>query len=99
MNDYTEKRSFARSRAHCRLNYTLIDQEGAHEGICQDFSAAGIQFIADQPVDHGRVVEIRTFPDNPSTPPLTAFAEVTRCTPVGERGFQIAAAIKGIKAD
>ncbi|QSA95641.1 PilZ domain-containing protein [Methylococcus sp. EFPC2] len=98
MSDYIEKRTFARSPAHCRLSFNLIDRDGVRDGSCLDVSAAGILFITDRPVEPGRAVEIRTSPDNPNTPPLTAFAEITRCIP-DERGFQIAAAIKGIKAD
>lgn len=99
MNDQTEKRTFARTETHCRIRYTVADQDQVLDGVCLNISAAGILFRSEQLIERGRAVEIHTFPDNPATPPLTAFVEILRCKPQGEYGYQIAAAIKGIKAN
>ena len=66
--------------------------------LCLDISASGILFETSEAADVGRALEIRTFPADRITPPLTALIEVIRCTKTDEGHYRIVGAIKGIKS-
>jgi hypothetical protein len=99
MTEYTEKRHFPRAEARCRIRCTPVESGPCQEGVCLNISAAGIVFQTNQAMEVGRAAELRTYPDNPATPPLTAYVEILRCKGLAHRGFQIAAAIRAIKAE
>jgi len=99
MTEHTEKRHFPRAEARCRIRYKPVESGPSLEGVCLNISAAGIVFQTNEPMEVGRAVELRTYPNNPTTPPLTAYVEILRCKSQADRGFHIAAAIKAIKAD
>ncbi|MDD5033640.1 MAG: PilZ domain-containing protein [Methylococcaceae bacterium] len=96
---FEEMRRFARMKAICELSYKRIACEQTHQGRCVNIGACGILFEADMPIELGRALEIRTFPGDRITPPITAFIEVVRCTPQGKNRYGIAGVIKGIKSE
>ena len=66
--------------------------------LCLDISASGILFQASEAVEVGRALEIRTFPADRITPPITALIEIIRCTKTDGGLYRIVGVIKGIKS-
>lgn len=99
MIEFEERRTFSRMRANCRMRFKRVGNETSSEGVCLDISGSGILFQSDRPVEPGRALEIHTLPKDKITPPMTAFTEVVRCTPIAQERYRIAAAIKAIKSE
>jgi len=66
--------------------------------LCLDISASNILFEANESVEVGRALEIRTFPADRITPPITALIEIIRCTQSDTGHYLIVGVIKGIKS-
>ena len=66
--------------------------------LCLDISASGILFEASESVEVGRALEIRTFPADRISPPITALIEIIRCTKTDAGHHLIEGVIKGIKS-
>jgi len=99
MIDYEEKRRFPRMRCNCAMSFKPVASGSQAHARCVDVSASAIQFEAEESVDLGRALEIRTFPADRITPPITALVEVLRCVPAPQEGkYRIACVIKGIKS-
>lgn len=97
MLDFDEKRNFIRMETNCKMTFKFPDSEQVYEGICLNLSGAGVLFKADQDITLGRALESQIIPENKITPPLDAFVEVIRNTPIADGRYKIAAVIKGIK--
>jgi hypothetical protein len=98
MMEYKEKRRFPRMKANCAMSFKRVASGNQAHALCVDISASGLMFEAEEPVELGRALEIRTFPGDRITPPITALVEVLRCTETGQGRYRIAGAIKGIKS-
>lgn len=98
MTDYEEKRRFPRVRCNCAMSFKRVASGNQAHARCVDISASGIRFEAEEAVEPGRALEIRTFPADRITPPITALVEVLRCEEIAEDRYRIACAIKGIKS-
>ncbi|MFM8331076.1 MAG: PilZ domain-containing protein [Candidatus Methylumidiphilus sp.] len=98
MKEFEEKRRFPRMKANCAMSYKRVAAGNQAHALCMEISASGIMFEADEAVEPGRALEIRTFPADRITPPITALIEVTRCTSAGLERYRIAGVIKGIKS-
>lgn len=97
MLEYDEKRDYIRMDVDCDISYKLADSNETKTGHCTSLSGAGISFIADEMYDIGLAMEVNIMPKNTSTPPMTAFIEVVRSTPLDDGSFEIAASIKSLK--
>jgi len=98
MMNYEERRRFPRVKANCAMSFKRVACGNQAHALCVDISASGLMFEADEAVEPGRALEIRTFPGDRITPPITALVEVTRCTEAGAGRYRIAGVIKGIKS-
>ncbi len=98
MIDYEEKRRFPHMKVNCAMSFKRVASGSQAHALCLDISASGILFEADEAVELGRALEIRTFPADRITPPLTALVEVNRCAKTRQGRYRIAGAIKGIKS-
>lgn len=98
MNEYQERRRFPRIKANCALTFKRVACGNQAHALCVDISASGILFEAEEPVDLGRALEVRTFPADRITPPITALVEVNRCVRTAQGRYRIAGAIMGIKS-
>ncbi len=85
-------------KANCAMSFKRVACGTQAHALCLDISASGILFEANEAADVGRALEIRTFPADRITPPLTALIEVIRCTKTNEGHFRIVGEIKGIKS-
>lgn len=83
----------------CEMTYRLPQSDQIHSARCINLSGAGILFRADDNIDPGRAVEICVKPQNNITPSMTAYIEVIRSNLMDDEQYEIAASIKGIKAD
>ncbi len=92
-----DKRYFPRMRTDCKLAFKPVGTTTPQGGSCINLSGSGILFKSTSPVEPGKAIEVHIRPNYKITPPLTAFVEVVRCSPVGDNSFHIAGAIKGIK--
>ncbi len=99
MMDYEEKRYFPRMKCDCAMSFKPVASGSQNHARCVDISASGIRFEAEEAVEMGRALEIRTFPADRITPPITALVEVVRCEHSPHEGrYRIACVIKGIKS-
>jgi hypothetical protein len=98
MMDYEEKRRFPRMKANCAMSFKRVACGSQAHALCVDISATGLMFEADEAVEPGRALEIRTFPGDRITPPITALVEVLRCVEAGPGRYRISGVIKGIKS-
>ena len=98
MTEYEEKRRFPRMKANCAMSFKRVACGNQAHALCVDISASGLMFEADEAVELGRALEIRTFPGDRLTPSITALGEVIRCTEAGPGRYRIACVIKGIKS-
>jgi hypothetical protein len=92
-----DKRYFSRMHTDCKLAYKPVGTSIPLGGSCVNLSGSGILFRSASPVEPGKAIEVHIRPTYKVTPPLTAFVEVVRCSPISEGAFEIAGAIKGIK--
>ena len=96
--DYEEKRHSARIKANCAMSFKRVASGNQTHALCVDISGSGIMFEVDEVVDLGRALEIRLFPVDRITPPMTALVEVIRCTDLEQGRYRITGVIKGIKS-
>ncbi|MGR9108833.1 MAG: PilZ domain-containing protein [Gammaproteobacteria bacterium] len=99
MFEYGEKRANMRRGADCTMSYKYPESEQEYPANCINLSGTGILFRTNEDVEPGRALEIRIKPSNYSCPSITAFIEIIRTTPIDDQHYEIAAAIKGIKAN
>ena len=97
MLEYDEKRDYIRMDVDCDITYKLADSGDKKTGRCTSLSGSGVSFIADSDFDIGLAMEVNVLPQNPLTPPMTAFIEVVRNTPQQDGSVEIAATIKSLK--
>lgn len=80
------------------MTFKRVGTGSQAHALCINISAYGILFEAETEVELGRALEIRTFPSDRMTPPITALVQVERCTAAPSEGrYRIACIIKGIK--
>jgi hypothetical protein len=99
MLEYGEKRAYSRRGTDCQLTYKFPDSEREYTATCLNLSGTGILFKAKEDLEPGRALEIRIRPENYACPPITAFIEIIRSDPIEANQYEIAASIKGIKAN
>ncbi|MGZ5007655.1 MAG: PilZ domain-containing protein [Methylobacter sp.] len=99
MLEYDEKRNYIRMEIDCDITYRLAGSDQLHHGRCSSISGAGVSFIAEQPFDPGKAMEVNVIPKNTLTPSMTAFIEVIRSTRQDDGHYEIAGTIKSIKGD
>ena len=80
------------------MSFKRIASGTQTHALCLDISASSILFEASESVEVGRALEIRTFPADRITPPITALIEIIRCTKSDTGHYLIAGVIKGIKS-
>jgi hypothetical protein len=98
MMNYEERRRFPRVKANCAMSFKRVACGSQAHARCIDISASGLMFEADEAVELGRALEVRTFPSDRITPPITALVEVIRCAEIDPGRYRIAGVIKGIKS-
>jgi hypothetical protein len=98
MMEYKEKRRFPRMKANCAMSFKRVASGSQAHALCVDISASGLMFEAEEAVELGRALEIRTFPGDRITPPITALVEVLRCAETEQGRYRIAGVIRGIKS-
>lgn len=97
MLGYDEKRDYIRMDVDCKVTYKLIDSDETKTGRCISLSGSGVSFIAEVAFDVGLAMEVNVLPENPVTPPMTAFIEVVRSIPQEDGSFEVAGIIKSLK--
>ena len=81
----------------CDMNYRLADGSDAKDGQCLELNGTEIVFLAEQPVELGRALEIKVS-SGPRGPHLmTAFVEVLKVVSESADQFKVLAAIRTIK--
>ena len=85
-------------KPNCAMSFKRISCGTQAHALCLDISASGILFEASEAVEVGRALEIRTFPADRITPPITALIEIIRCTKTDEGHYRLVGVIKGIKS-
>lgn len=98
MLTHDEKRDYIRMEVDCDITYKLASSNQTKTGRCTTLSGAGVSFIADQAFAAGLAMEVSIIPKTAITPPMTAFIEVVRSVKHDDDQYEIAAAIKSIKA-
>ena len=98
MIEHEERRRFARIKANCAMSFKRVASGSQAHALCMNISGSGIMFEAEEPAERGKALEIRTFPADRMTPPITALIEVIRCTATEQGRYRIAGIIKGIKS-
>lgn len=91
-----EKRHHTRITVGGEIAFKMAGSSEQLRGQCKSISGSGVSFISEQAIAPGKAAEIHLY-KNSFGSPITAFIEINRCTPVAERRFEIAAAIKSIK--
>lgn len=99
MLEYDEKRKYMRMDTHCKMTYKFPQAKQSHDATCLNLSGAGILFRAQESLEPGRALEICLTPETNVTPPMTAYIEIVRSSSCGSDQYEIAASIKGIKAE
>ncbi len=100
MLEYDEKRDYERMNSDCDIVYRPCNATVTYPGYCTSISGAGVSFSASQPIAAGKALEIKISPSSKSnTPALIAFIETIRSSLKTNGSYEIAAAIKGIKAE
>ncbi len=99
MLEYSEKRTYIRMETDCDMTYKFPQSDQTHHARCINLSGAGILFNTQEAIEPGLAVEVCVTPQNNVTPAMTAFIEISRCSPIENDQYEIAASIKGIKAD
>ena len=99
MLEHAEKRSLVRHNAECNLIYKFPESDIEYAATCINMSGTGILFKSSDDIELGRALEIRIMPENYICPSITVFIEVTRSDAVQDEQFEIAGAIKCIKAN
>jgi hypothetical protein len=94
--DQNEKRHHTRLTINGEIFVKLAGTSEQQSGYCKSISGAGISFITSAALPPGKAGEIHVV-KSALGPPVTAFIEIIRCTPLTARSFEIAAAIKSIK--
>ncbi len=98
MIEHEEKRRFTRIKANCAMSFKRVASGSQTHALCVNISGSGLMFEAEEPAERGKALEVRTFPADPMTPPITALIEVIRCTETVQGRYRIAGIIKGIKS-
>jgi len=98
MMEYKEKRHFPRVKANCAMSFKRVGSGSQAHALCVDISASGLMFEAEEGVEVGRALEIRTFPSDRITQPITALVEVLFCTETEQGRYRVSGVIKGIKS-
>ena len=98
LDKYYENRFYPRMKTNCAMSFKRIACGTQTHALCLDISSLGILFEASEAVEVGRALEIRTFPTDRVTPPITALVEIIRCTKSKEGHYRIVGVIKGIKS-
>ncbi len=98
MLEYDEKRNYARMDTNCKMTYKSPQSQSESDATCINLSGAGLLFSAAEALEPGIALEVCIKPENNVTPPMIAFIEVLRCSQCPSNRYEIAAAIKGIKA-
>jgi hypothetical protein len=94
--DQNEKRHHTRLTIGSEIVIKLAGTSEPLSGHCKTISGAGISFITHQALPQGKAAEIHVGKSSLG-PPVTAFIEIIRCTPLTTRSFEVAALIKSIK--
>jgi hypothetical protein len=94
--DQNEKRHHTRLTIGSDIVIKLAGSSELLAGHCKTISGAGVSFITSQALPQGKAAEIHIGKSSIG-PPVTAFIEIIRCTPLATRNFEIAATIKSIK--
>ena len=85
-------------KTNCGMSFKRVASGTQTHALCLDISASGILFETTEPVEVGRALEVRTFPSDRITPPITTLVEVIRCAKTDEGHYRIVGVIKGIKS-
>jgi hypothetical protein len=94
--DQNEKRHHTRLTMGSEIIVRLAGSSEQYRGQCKTISGAGVSFITPEALPTGKAAEIHVLKSTLG-PPVTAFVEIIRCTPLTTRSFEIAATIKSIK--
>ena len=98
LTKHLETPRFNRMKANCSMSFKRVACGTQTHALCLDISASGLVFETSEAVEVGRALEIRTFPADRVTPPITALIEVIRCAKTDDGHFRIVGVIKGIKS-
>jgi hypothetical protein len=87
------------TETECTMTYKLVGSDQSFSGACLHLDGADILFKTDRAIETGKALEIRLSLDQTGAQPMTAFIEVTRSTAAEDQTYEVAASIKGIKAN
>lgn len=84
MINYDEKRDFQRMPVECKVDFTIEGQSGVFHGDGKDLSATGVTFVTSKELQPGSTININVHPVIKTVRPLSAKAEVIRCSKAGD---------------
>jgi len=96
MINYDEKRDFQRMPVDCKVDFSIEGQKEVFHGDGKDLSATGVTFISENELQPGTIININVHPFIKTVRPLSAKAEVIRCTK-NDDGFMIGVKMEDVK--
>jgi len=96
MINYDEKRDFQRMPVECKVDFSIEGQREVFHGDGKDLSATGVTFITEKELQAGTYININVHPFIKTVRPLSARAEVIRCTKNGD-DFVIGVKMEDVK--
>lgn len=97
MVDQEDLRKFERIDEFGEIAYKFPDKQQAYQGECLNISGCGLFFKAEQPIEMGKAIEVRSASLSALAPSMVAYVEVVRCKETPSGSYEIGVEIKGIK--
>lgn len=93
---YNEKRDYYRMMVHAKVTVTLPGGDTI-QGITEDLSANGIQFVTDTPLKVGHNIQVLVEPEGKKTEPLKGEVEIKRVDVNSDNKFVVAGYMTNVK--
>lgn len=91
MLGHSDKRNYFRMMVNAEVQVMINDPQSGRviDAVCRDLSSTGMSLEVDEPLEMGVLLYIKMQSANPSIPPLSAHAKVTRCAQEQEDCYQL----------
>ncbi|NOR81242.1 MAG: hypothetical protein GQ529_10500 [Methyloprofundus sp.] len=97
MIDQVDPRQLTRTNEPSEISYKFPDAEQSYICDCINMNGAGILFRADQFIEEGRALEVKSVGGNALSPSMIAYVEVISSNEVSPGMYDVTTEIKGIK--
>lgn len=100
MDNYRERRKYARLDLALTISYRVMDQVGAEsepaEVVSSDISLGGFRLMTPTPLEHGTKLELLIHLPEDETHPLIAAGEVVWQSKISNTSYETGVVIKGM---